>query len=140
MRQRIAVGAAALVIASGATASAKVFVFPRLDQTSYGYQLREYRPRTINLPADLKAVDIRWTGWGSKRAVGVGHVIDEPRNQLRFTATMITSDARAVDKCIVRRPPVVRYYRHLYIRALTPALEQDDEVSGNFAAHPTTEC
>jgi hypothetical protein len=66
--------------------------------------------------------------------------MDEPDHRLRFTATMITSDARAVARCVVHRPAAVHCYRHLYIRALTAALEHDDGVSGNFAAPPTTEC
>lgn len=84
MRKGIVIGIAAALVWAGtaAAASSSVYVFPRLNQTSYGYQQREYKPRTITLPDRRQAVDIRWTGWGTRRAVGVGHVIYQPHNRL----------------------------------------------------------
>lgn len=130
-----------LVLAFSGMATAKVYLFPKLNQTAYGYQERTYQPRVIDLPDRLRAVQIHWAHWGSPRAVGVGHVVGEPHNVLRFTATAITNDARAVAGCPRRdAPSAVRYYGRLMIRAASRALAQDDQVGGNFAGKPTIQC
>jgi hypothetical protein len=129
--------------ASAATHKPRIYLFPRLNTYGdSGYQVQTYRPRTINLPDDLQAVHIRWTDWGASRATGVGHVMGEPHNILRFEAAQITNDARRVASCASESGPVpaIRYYSRLTIHAASRALEVNDEVSGNFASRPTIQC